>query len=44
VYSIESSQPLSVQAVVREREGNDRYNRMSVTVSDGDPAVIKEIT
>src|SRR5262245_2394685 len=44
VYSIESSQPLSLQAVVREREGNDRYHRMSVTVSGGDPAVITSIS
>src|SRR5262245_51322480 len=44
LYSIESSQPLSIQAVVREREGNDRYNRMSVAVSDGNPAVITNIT
>jgi CubicO group peptidase (beta-lactamase class C family) len=44
LYSIESSQPLSIQTVVREREGNDRYNRMSVTVSDGEPAVITTIS
>src|SRR5262245_57455030 len=44
LYSVESSQPLNVQAVVREREGNNRYNRMSVTVSDGDPAVITNVT
>ena len=43
LYSIESSQALSIQAVVKEREGG-RYNRMSVTVSDGDPAVITNIT
>src|SRR6267142_327213 len=44
LYSIESSQALKIQAVVREREGNGRYNRMSVTVSDGDPAVITNIS
>jgi len=44
VYSIESSQALDIQAVLREREDNGRYDRMSVTVSDGDPAVITKIT
>ena len=44
LYSIESSQALNIQAVLREREGNERYNRMSVTVSDGDPAVITKIS
>ena len=44
LYSIESSQALNIQAVVREREGNANYNRMSVTVSDGDPAVITNIS
>src|SRR6185369_5885195 len=44
LYLIEASQTLSIQAVVREREGNNRYNRMSVTVSDGDPAVITNIS
>src|SRR5580765_558682 len=44
LYSIESSEALNIQAVVREREGNERYNRMSVTVSDGDPAVITNIS
>jgi CubicO group peptidase (beta-lactamase class C family) len=44
LYSIESSQALNIQAVLREREGNGRYNRMSVTVSDGDPAVITDIS
>ena len=44
LYSIESSQALNIQAVVREREGTGRYNRMSVSVSDGDPAVITNIT
>src|SRR3954467_11647011 len=44
LYSVESSQPLNVQAVLREREGNERYNRMSVTVSDGEPAVITNIS
>ena len=44
LYSIESSQALNIQAVVREREGNGRYNRMSVAVSDGDPAVITNIS
>src|SRR6185295_14276229 len=43
LYSIESSKPLNIQAVVREREG-DRYNRMAVTVTDGDPAVITNIS
>jgi len=44
VYSIESSQALNVQAVLHEREGNARYNRMSVTVSDGELAVITNIS
>jgi D-alanyl-D-alanine carboxypeptidase len=44
LYSTESSQPLNIQAVVHEREGKGNYNRMSVTVSDGDPAVITRIT
>src|SRR5215510_861783 len=44
LYSIKSSESLNIQAVVHEREGNGNYNRMSVTVSDGDPAVITRIT
>src|SRR5882724_5585501 len=44
LYSIESSQALNIQAVLHEREGNGTYNRMSVTVSDGDPAVITNIS
>src|SRR5207237_8242960 len=32
------------QAVLHEREGNGTFNRMSVTVSDRDPAVITKIT
>ena len=44
VYSVESSQATNIQAVLLEREGNGRYNRMSVTVSDGEPAVITRIT
>jgi CubicO group peptidase (beta-lactamase class C family) len=44
LHSIESSQPLNIQAVLHEREGNGTYNRMSVTVSDGEPAVITKIT
>ncbi|HEX5221619.1 MAG TPA: serine hydrolase domain-containing protein [Verrucomicrobiae bacterium] len=44
VYSVESSQPLNLQAVLREREGNQRYNRMSVAVSAGHPAVITNIS
>jgi len=44
LYAITSSQALSVEAVVHEREGNGDYHRMSVTVSDGDPAVITKIT
>ncbi|MEO8027253.1 MAG: serine hydrolase domain-containing protein [Bryobacteraceae bacterium] len=44
LYSIESSEALSVQAVLHEREGNGTYNRMSMTVSDGDPAVITKIS
>ena len=36
LHSIESSQALNIQAVLHEREGNGNYNRMSVTVSDGD--------
>jgi CubicO group peptidase (beta-lactamase class C family) len=44
LYSIESSQALNIQAVLHELEGNGSYNRMSVTVSDGDPAVITKIS
>ncbi|HTL58735.1 MAG TPA: serine hydrolase domain-containing protein [Candidatus Limnocylindrales bacterium] len=44
VYSIESSQTLNIQAVLHEREGNGNYNRMSVTVTDAEPAVITNIT
>jgi len=44
LYSVESSQALNVQAVLHEREGNGTYNRMSVIVSDGDPAVITKIS
>jgi CubicO group peptidase (beta-lactamase class C family) len=44
LYSIESSQELNIQAVLHEREGNGTYNRMSVTVSDGEPAVITKIS
>jgi hypothetical protein len=44
LYSIESSQPLNIQAVLREREGNENYERMTVTVSDGEPAIITQIS
>jgi CubicO group peptidase (beta-lactamase class C family) len=44
LYSIESSNALDIQAVVRERGDTSRYDRMSVTVSDGDPAVITKVT
>src|SRR5438093_8959403 len=44
LYSIESSEALNIQAVLHEREGNGNYNRMSVTVSDWDPAVITKIS
>jgi len=44
VYSVESSQALNIEAVLREREGYGRYNRMSVAVSDGEPAVITNIS
>src|SRR5882757_9890353 len=44
LYSIESSQTLNIQAVLHEREGNGTYNRMSVTVSDGEPAVVTKIS
>jgi hypothetical protein len=43
LHSVESSQPLNIQAVLLEREGG-RYNRMSVSVSDGNPAVITNIS
>ncbi|HEY6229166.1 MAG TPA: serine hydrolase, partial [Verrucomicrobiae bacterium] len=43
LYSVESSDALDIKAVLLEREGG-RYNRMSVTVSDGNPAVITKIT
>ena len=44
LHSIESSQALNIQAVLHEREGSGNYERMSVTVSDGDPAVITKIS
>src|SRR6476660_10310852 len=44
VYSVESSQALNIQAVLHEREGNGNYNRMSITVRDGEPAVITNIS
>ena len=44
LYSIESSQALNIQAVLHEREGNGTYNRMSVVVNDGTPAVITNIS
>jgi hypothetical protein len=44
LHSIESSQALNIQAVLHEREGNGNYHRMSVTVSDGEPAVITKIS
>ncbi|MCX6927385.1 MAG: serine hydrolase [Verrucomicrobia bacterium] len=44
LHSIESSQALNIQAVLYEREGNGNYSRMSVTVSDGDPAVITKVS
>jgi CubicO group peptidase (beta-lactamase class C family) len=44
VYSVEASETLSIKAVLHEREGSGTYNRMSVTVSDGEPAVITRIT
>src|SRR6267154_6392999 len=44
LYSIESSEALNIQAVLHEREGNGTYNRISVTVSDGEPAVITNIS
>jgi CubicO group peptidase (beta-lactamase class C family) len=44
LYAVESSQPREIRAVVREREGTGRYNRMSVTVNDADPALITAIS
>src|SRR5580765_1085604 len=44
LYSVESSQAQNIQAVLHEREGNGNYQRMSVAVSDGEPAVITNIT
>ena len=44
LYSVESSQALDIQAVLQEREGNGTYNRMSVTVGAGEPAVITKIS
>src|SRR5437879_614873 len=43
LYSIESSQALNIQALLHEREGNGNCSRMSVTVSDGEQAVITRI-
>ena len=44
LYSIESSQARDIQALLRECEGNLRYERMSVSVSDGDPAATRRAT
>src|SRR5882724_11484256 len=44
LHSIESSQALNIQAVLHEREGNGTYNRMSVKISDGEPAMITNIS
>src|SRR5437016_9193269 len=44
LHSIESSQALNIQAVLHEREGNGNYSRMSVTGSDGEPALITRIS
>ena len=44
LYSVESSQTLNIQAVLREREGYGHYHRMSVSVNDGEPSVIMNIT
>src|SRR6476660_842736 len=44
LYSLESSQALNIQVLLHEREGNGNYNRMSITVSDGEPAVITNIS
>ena len=44
LFSIEFSQALNIQVVLPEREGNGNYNRMPVTVSAGDPAVITNIS
>src|ERR1044071_5826782 len=44
LYSIQSSQALNIRAVLHERNGNGNYNRMSVTVSDGEPTVITKIS
>src|SRR5947209_4228918 len=44
LHSIESSEALNIQTVLHEREGNGNYSRMSVTVSDGVPAVITRIS
>jgi CubicO group peptidase (beta-lactamase class C family) len=44
LHFIDSSEALNIQAVLHEREGNGSYHRMSVTVSDGHPAVITKIT
>ena len=44
LHSIESSQARDILVVLHEREGNGNYHRMSVTVSEGDPAVITDIS
>lgn len=43
LHSVESSHPLNIEAVLLEREGG-RYNRMSVSVNDANPAVITNIS
>ncbi|MBI3791489.1 MAG: beta-lactamase family protein [Gemmatimonadetes bacterium] len=44
LHAVEHSEPLTIQAVVREREGTGTYNRMSITVNDGNPALITAIS
>ncbi len=44
LYSVETSEPRDIQVVLREREGTGRYNRMSVAVSEGEPAGITNIS
>lgn len=44
LYSVDSSQSHNIQAVLHERGGNSRYHLMSVTVSDGVPAAITQIS
>ncbi len=43
IYSIGKSEPNEIEAVIREREGTGNYAKLSMKVTDGDPAQIKAL-